>query len=48
LIAAAEMPAFLPIVHRNHFEFWPFDCLAKNSSASEYEVMVFTPGFIFL
>lgn len=48
LIAAAEMPAFLPIVHRNHFEFWPFDCLAKNSSASEYEVMVCTPGFIFL
>jgi hypothetical protein len=45
LIAAAEMPAFSPIVHRNHFEFWPFDCLAKGNSASEYDVMVFTPCF---
>lgn len=45
LIAAAEMPAFSPIVHRNHFEFWPFDCLAKSNSASEYDVMVFTSRF---
>lgn len=45
LIAAAEMPAFSPIVHRNHFEFWPFDCLMKSNLASEYDVMVFTPWF---
>ncbi|GAM39795.1 hypothetical protein TCE0_034r11626 [Talaromyces pinophilus] len=41
LIAAAEMPAFSPIVHRNHFEFWPFDCLVKSNSASEYDVMYY-------
>ncbi|EEA26942.1 hypothetical protein TMatcc_004778 [Talaromyces marneffei ATCC 18224] len=41
LIAAAEMPAFSPIVRRSHFEFWPFDCLAKDSSASEYDVMYY-------
>ena len=45
LIAAAEMPAFCPIVHRNHFKYWPFDCLAKSDSASEYEVMVYTSWF---
>lgn len=40
LLAAAELPSFSPIVHWKFFEFWPFDCLAKGTSATEYEVMV--------
>ncbi|KAH8695068.1 hypothetical protein BGW36DRAFT_428957 [Talaromyces proteolyticus] len=42
LITASELTPLQPITHWKQIESWPFDCLAKQPTATEYEIMYYS------